>query len=145
MAWNLHAIEQAQLRRQHCVDGVGRLKYTGGYQTSPVRLKRSSRTAVPMACKGASRAASAACVGLAAVGSPCCARAARRRQPVGRQHTLWAPPKHSCCQSSSDAGNGFQSHSCCRRMRASGHAGSATRFLGQKVFSLNGFFFSISP
>jgi hypothetical protein len=27
MAWNLDAIEQTQLRRQHRVDGVGRLKF----------------------------------------------------------------------------------------------------------------------
>ena len=27
MAWNLHAIEQAQLRRQYRFDGVGRLKF----------------------------------------------------------------------------------------------------------------------
>ena len=27
MAWSLHAVEQTQLRRQHRVDGVGRLNF----------------------------------------------------------------------------------------------------------------------
>jgi hypothetical protein len=45
MAWKLHAIEQTQLRRQHCVDGVGRLKFDSTqFRTKPRANTKTTTT-----------------------------------------------------------------------------------------------------